>query len=277
MGGEVDLGVPAGDGGGVGADEEARPQGQGAQDEGYAGAGGRGDAPSVRDEGRPLAAGGSDDDGDQDAGARQLCEHRAEGGPGDAEVEAVDEDDVEDDVGHVAADGDLQGGPGVLQSAEHTGGGQHQQQRGRAEDGDLEVGRGLVADGRAGAEELDQRAREHGSDHGDGRPDQDREPAPVDALGQRRPAVPGAEMPGDACGGAVGEEDAQADQGLEHGAGDPEAGELGGAEVSDDHRVGEQEQRLGHQREEGRHGQPQDLAVSGCHRPSVTISVAVWP
>ena len=41
----------------------------------------------------------------------------------------------------------------------------------------------------------------------------------------------------------------------------PTPGELGGAEVADDRRVGEQEQRLGHQRQERRYGEPQDLAV----------------
>ena len=35
----------------------------------------------------------------------------------------------------------------------------------------------------------------------------------------------------------------------------------GGAEVADDGGVGEQEQRLGDQREEGRDRQPHDLAV----------------
>ena len=43
----------------------------------------------------------------------------------------------------------------------------------------------------------------------------------------------------------------------------PSAGELRGAEVADDGGVGEQEQRLGDQGEEGRDRQPQDLPVLG--------------
>ena len=41
----------------------------------------------------------------------------------------------------------------------------------------------------------------------------------------------------------------------------PSAGQLRGAEVADDRGVREQEQRLGDQGEEGRDGEPQDLAV----------------
>ena len=69
-------------------------------------------------------------------------------------------------------------------------------------------------------------------------------------------------MARDAGGGAVGEEDAQADDGLEDDRGDAEAGELGRAEVADDRGVGEQEERLGDEREEGRDGEAQDLAVA---------------
>ena len=47
------------------------------------------------------------------------------------------------------------------------------------------------------------------------------------------------------------------------GAGDPEGGELRRAEVADDRSVGEQEQRLGDQGQEGRHREPQDLPVPG--------------
>ena len=75
--------------------------------------------------------------------------------------------------------------------------------------------------------------------------------------------VAGADLAGDRGGGAVGEEDAQADQGAEHRRGDAERRQLRGAEVADDRGVREQEQRLGDQGEEGRDGQPQDLPVLG--------------
>ena len=89
----------------------------------------------------------------------------------------------------------------------------------------------------------------------------DGQPEAVDALGEGAAQVAGAEVPGDARGGAVGEEDAQPDRGLQHHGGDAEAGELGGAEMADDRGVGEQEERLGDQGQERRDGQPQDLAV----------------
>ena len=50
------------------------------------------------------------------------------------------------------------------------------------------------------------------------------------------------------------------DRGQQGGARDAQAGELGGAEVADDGRVGEQEEGLGDEGEEGRDGQPQDVA-----------------
>ena len=104
-------------------------------------------------------------------------------------------------------------------------------------------------------------------DPGDGGDDADdhREPQAVDALGERTAEVAGAEVARHAGGGAVGEEDAQADRGLQDDRRDAEAGELGGAEVADDRGVGEQEDRLGDERQEGRDGESQDLAVDGLH------------
>ena len=92
-------------------------------------------------------------------------------------------------------------------------------------------------------------------------PEADGEPDPVDALGEGRPPVAGAEQAGDAGGGPVREEDAEADQRLEHDGGDAETGQGGGAEVADDRRVGEQEHRLRDEREERRERQPPDLAI----------------
>jgi hypothetical protein len=79
--------------------------------------------------------------------------------------------------------------------------------------------------------------------------------------GEGAAAVARAEEPRDAGGGAVGEEDAEPHRGLQHHGGDAEPGQLGGAEVTDHRRVGEQEQRLGDQGQEGRSGEPQDLPV----------------
>jgi len=62
---------------------------------------------------------------------------------------------------------------------------------------------------------------------------------------------------------AVGEEDEDVGGRQEGGARDAEAGELRGAEVADDGAVGEEEERLGDQGEEGRDGEAEDLARGG--------------
>ena len=101
----------------------------------------------------------------------------------------------------------------------------------------------------------------------------DRQPDPVDALGQRAPGVAGAEVAGDARGGAVGEEHAEPDGGLQHHGGDAEPGQRGGAEVADDGRVGEQEQRLGGQRQERGDREPEDLPVLAARHPDRLANV----
>ena len=98
-------------------------------------------------------------------------------------------------------------------------------------------------------------------DNGGHQADHDRQPHAVDALAHRPATVPGAEAAGDAAGGAVGQEDAKANDRLQDRGGDAEPRQLGGAEMTDDGRVGEQEKRLGDQCEKRRKGKTQDLAV----------------
>jgi len=80
-------------------------------------------------------------------------------------------------------------------------------------------------------------------------------------LAHRRRLVTGAQLARDGGRGAVGEEDADVDQRGERRASDAETAERAGAELPNDGRVGEQEQRLGDQRAECRDGQAQDLPV----------------
>ena len=82
-------------------------------------------------------------------------------------------------------------------------------------------------------------------------------------MRQGRVAAAGAELARDPGRGAVGEEDAETDQRLQHGGRDAEAGQLAGAEVADHRGVAEEEQRFGDQREKGGDGEPPDLAVVG--------------
>ena len=85
----------------------------------------------------------------------------------------------------------------------------------------------------------------------------------VDPAGQGRPWVAGPDPPGHRAGGAVGEEDAQPGQHAQHVRRQPQRGKLLGAQVADDRRVGQQQQRLGDQGGEGRQGEREDPAVQG--------------
>ena len=223
--------------------------------------------------GRAVPAGAADDDRDQRGRRGHLRDHRPPGGAGDSQTfeagpvdrpGAVHEEHVEHDVEGVAADGDDQRRPGVLETAQDTGRGEHDQQRHHAEEGDPQVRRGVPGDLRVHPERADQWVGEHDPRDGDGDAEADGEPDAVETEGEGSAQVAGAQSPGDPGGGAVGEEHTQAHRGLQDHRGDPEPGELGGAEVSHHRGVGEEEQRLGHQREERRHRQPKDLPV---HRP----------
>jgi hypothetical protein len=265
--GEVDGGVGRSHGDGVGRDEQCGAQGQRPHDQGYAGAPGRSDPGGVRAQRGALAARTADHDHHERNGAGHLGEDRAEGRPGEPETleraGAVHEQDVEGDVEQVAADGDVERGAGVLQAAQDAGRGQHQQQRRRPEQRDPQVRRRVVGDGRVGAEGGDERVGEDEADEGRDHADDHGQPEAVDALGEGTADVARPQPSRDAGRGAVGEEDADPDDGLQHDRGDAEAGELRGAEVADDGGVGEQEERLGDQRQEGRDGEPEDLPVLG--------------
>ncbi len=112
-----------------------------------------------------------------------------------------------------------------------------------------------------GAERPHQRPGERDAEDGDDDPDQHRQPDPVDALCQGALLVAGADVPRDAGRGAVRQEDAQPHRGLQHHRRDALPGQLRRPEVAHDRGVREQEQRLGHQRQERRHREPQDLPV----------------
>ena len=77
----------------------------------------------------------------------------------------------------------------------------------------------------------------------------------------------GPEGTGDTGGGAVGEKHEHTRGGAQHRAGDPQPGQVRRAEMPHDGRIDEQEQRLGHESEERRNRQAQNLpgqaAVAG--------------
>ncbi len=250
---------------GVDREEQGNPEGEGADQQRYAGLGRTTDAGPVRSQGGALGSGDPDHDEEEGGCARHLGEDRAERGSSDAQPversDAVHEEQVEGDVEDVSGHGDHERRPGVLQSAQDASRREHDQERGGAQKGDSEVDRGLVGNRFAGSERVHEEGGEQDSDDGGHQADHDRQPHAVDALAHGPATVPGAEAAGDAAGGAVGKEDAEANDRLQDRGGDAEPGQFGGAEVTDDGSVGEQEQRLGDQCEKRRKGKAQDLAV----------------
>ena len=155
-------------------------------------------------------------------------------------------------------------GAGVLQAAEQAGRREDEQHRGQAEHRDAEVGRGLLGDGR-----LRRRTRRPAAGRRTSRPIASTTPRPRASQmpsipdGHRAALVAGAEPAGDGRCGAVGEKDHQADDRLQHRAGQAEAGQGSRAEVADHGGVGEQEQRLSDERPEGGDREAKDFAVHG--------------
>jgi hypothetical protein len=193
--------------------------------------------------------------------ASGLGDDRARRGPGQAPVQPEDEHHVQADVRGVRGDGHRQRRPGVLQPAQHTGPGEDHQHGRRAEQADAQVRHRTAAHGRRGAEDTRDLRRErpaHG-EHDD--PDRRGQPDPVDALPDRFRPPAGADLARDRGRGPVGQEDRDVDERAQRLAGDPEAAERDRADPADDRRVGQQEQRLGDQRAERGHREPQDVPV----------------
>ena len=164
------------------------------------------------------------------------------------------------------AAGHDQRGPGVLQPAQHPGAGEDEQHRHEAGHGPAQVVHGKVLHLAAGAHQVQERPG--GQEPGDGQddPEQQRQPDAVAPGGEGLGQLAVADGPRHRRGGGVGEEHHQAHGRVQHRRRQPDAGQLGHAEMAHDGRIREQEQRLGDQRAEGRHGQAQDLPALPCGR-----------
>ena len=208
-----------------------------------------------------VAASEPDHDRDERGGHAELGERGAEGRAGDAQVRAVHQGEVEDDVGREADQRDDERGAGVLQAAQDAGGGEVEQDGRHRERADPQVDGGGRVHPPARAEPAGQFGREHEQRQAGGQAEDEGQPHPVDADGEGAAMIGRAEPAGDGPGGAVGQEDEDAGDGRERGGGDAERGQLDGAEMADDDRVGEQEDRLGDEGRERGYGEPQDLAV----------------
>lgn len=190
-----------------------------------------------------------------------LRHHGSERRARDAEAGDVDEEGVHDDVRHESAHGDRQRRPGVLQAPQQAGHREHEQHGGEAEHREREVGGGLRRHRRRRAEQSDEERRSEPARDGEDDAQAERQPAAVDAGGHGPAFVAGPESSRHRGGGRVREEDHETDDRLQHRARDPEAGKLRDPQVAHHRRVRQQEERLGDQRPERGHGEPQDLPI----------------
>ena len=231
---------------------------------------------ALRADGCLMPAREPPDDDDVRGHHSPLRHDRAGGGPGDAPAEAVDEGPVEQRVDAEADACDPQRRHGVLHAAKEPGGGEDDEHRRQAPHRDAEVDLGLRRDLGRGTEQSDEERRGEESDEREDRAEPERQPHAVDPRRHGLGRVARAEPARDRGRRRVGEEDHQPDDRLEHGRGDPEAGERLDAEVADERGVDDEEQRLGDERAQRRHGEPQDVAVQrvGGHCTSLRASAA---
>ncbi len=258
VGGDVDRAEPGGDGGG---DEERDPQGRGAhqQVDTHPGQAAHGGEVGHQRDARPP--GGPGDPPHVGEGARALGDHGRERRGADPVAEAEDEHRLEDEVGHGGGDGDHERGGGVLGAAQEAGAGQREQQERHAGQADAQVDEGVGPHLAGGAQQVDQRAggdEAHGHEH---HADGEGQPQGLDGLRGGPPLVAGADPAADRRGRAVGQEHEDGVEREQDARRHRQPGQLGGAEVPDDRRVGEDVDGLGDQRPERRDRQPGDLAV----------------
>ena len=119
----------------------------------------------------------------QSHGHPGLGQDRPDGRPGDAEAGAVDQSDVENDVGAEPRDGDHERGPGVLQPAQQPGCAEDHEHCGEADGGDAQVDRGLLLHARRPADGGAEARR------GDRQHDRRQRPSPTDSQSPSTPAA----------------------------------------------------------------------------------------
>jgi hypothetical protein len=195
-----------------------------------------------------------------------LSDHGADGRAGDTPPRAIDKEEVEQDVGAEAGPRDDERCRGVLQTAQEPRAGEDGEHGRDAEHRDGQVGVRLFGHSGRRAEQRHDGWCEN--QPGDREPDseQQRQPHAVDAHRHGAPLVSRTPPPGGSRGRGVGQENHEADDRLQHGAGDSEARERFDAEVPDHGRIGQKEERLGDECPERGHRQAHDLAINRWRR-----------
>ena len=201
------------------------------------------------------------DSGQVDRDRGPLHEHGGRRRRAHAVPEAEDEDDLEHQVDRGRADRDQQRGRGVLPSAQPADRRVRHQDRGHAERADPQVGLRVAGGGAGRPEAAHQRAGQHRDGQRHRHRHRDREPDALHRLVGRLPLVAGPEQPRHRGGRPVRQEDEDRVAGDQDRRGDGEPGQLRRAEVADDRGVGQHVHRLGDERAQRRHRQPEDLPV----------------
>ena len=197
----------------------------------------------------------------------------------EAEVEPVDEHELEHDVRGVAGHDDDERRPQVAHAAQPALAGEREQRTRDADDRDPQVARGEPGDLAVPAQRAQRRVRHGGQHRGHRHAEPQREPDRLRPERRRGAVLAGPVQPRHPGGRPVGQEDAEPDDGAQRRRGERERGELRRAQVADDRGVDQEVERLGRERAQRGHGQGQDLAVAarGTHAAPLYDPAMVSP
>lgn len=190
-----------------------------------------------------------------------LRKDRPPGRPRDPKIEAVHEEELDDDVRRVRHHGDYERGARVLKAAEIAGAGQGDQQGRRAEDAEAQVRLRERVDARRCPHRVDDDGREGQPQHREADAEAGGQPDAVDAVLGRGAPVPRPDLAGDRARGRIGEEVEDRERRRQHRARDRQPGERVRAQMPDDGGVDEDVERLRRQGPERGQRQPDDLSI----------------
>ncbi len=206
-------------------------------------------------------------DGEIGECGRDLRDDRSPGRARDAEMHAVDEDELEDEIRGVCTQRDGERRAGVLQASEITRSRERDHHERRAEQRDAQIRARVRRHPSRRTHRRDDRPTErqpHGrEDHSEA----EREPYAGHAVLGGRLRISRADAARDGCRRAVRQEIEDPEGDTQDGSGDAETGQRQGPEMPDDRRVGQHVQRLGRERAERRNCEAQDLTVVRARRP----------
>ena len=201
------------------------------------------------------------DPDDEAAGAGPLGDHGGRRRCTDAHVQPEHEDELQDQVQDGRAHGHPQRPDGVAQPTQVADPGQHQQHRRCSQEADPQVGACVAGRLPLRSQHPDEAVGHGGSDHGQDHAEAEGQPEALDGLLRCPMLFARSAQPGDRCGRAVRQEDAEAVAEHERAGGHPEATELCRAQMPDDGSVGQHVEGFGQECSECRYRQPQELPV----------------